>query len=145
MIERLVPFMLAFCTFFAATIAPVWSDSGESHIYTTNKTTDAWVWVTVYTRTAVKAGTATQYSNHNRGAWCVGPGQTDKHGLHAMIDLVRGEITKTAGCAHPVVADQWNTFGSPANRVSNFTLQKAGLPNGTARYEFNGGGGTIRM
>lgn len=81
---------------FIGSAMPAHAGSVESHIDTDNAT-KVWVWVTAY---SLISGWKIE------GAWCVGPGQYDRHGLRAMILKVRFEVTKNHGCAHPVLLDE---------------------------------------
>jgi len=104
----------------------------ESHIWTRNET-NVWVWVTAYTVFGPGISKI-------QGAWCVGPNQFDKHGVHATIREVRFEITKNNGCAHPVLLDR-TEFGPPEGASSTtvtYTIRQEGsgfqILGGRSRY-----------
>jgi hypothetical protein len=82
---------------------PAGAREDQSHVYVDNSTPDAWVWVTAYTRTFSKSA----------GAWCVAPGEQDRHGLKADVAEVRVEVTHK-NCAHPVILDQRAGFPKDA-------------------------------
>lgn len=106
--------MLLICT--ACTVGIAHARGDQSHIYTHNQS-DTGVWVTVYSGqreyTDVSHGQY-RFVYTNRGAWCVGPGKTDEHGLSAQILHVRFEITKTTNCAHPVLIDNTQEYAPDA-------------------------------
>lgn len=99
---------------------PARAGYSESHIYTKNDTS-VWVWVTAYTVYGPGVSKI-------QGAWCVGPGQFDRHGLHASIREVRFEVTKNHGCAHPVLLDK-TEFGpsdAAASTTHQYTIREEG-------------------
>jgi hypothetical protein len=96
---------IAACVLAAATLlaAPASAKYNESHVWTNNDTTDAYVWVTAY-RTDIAIPQA--------GAWCVPPGKHDQHGLHATLNHVRIEVSH-GGCQHtPVLRNEYRDFST---------------------------------
>jgi hypothetical protein len=130
MITRLLSLLLALSV-NVALIAPALADQSETQVVTNNQTTDAWVWITAYTRVRIDA--VNSYGEVNKGAWCVRPGQTDQHGLKAWIVEVRSEVTMSPNCAHPVI---WNAvwYLDPYARTGTYTLTGHG-----GKYKFLGG------
>jgi hypothetical protein len=77
----------------------------ESHIYFENKS-DAFVWVTAYERnTDIIPG----QMGKTVGAWCVAPGQPDRHGVSARVNEVRAEVS-AGGCQRHVALNQLRGF-----------------------------------
>ena len=58
-----------------------------------NDTRDAWAWITYYSDSKIVA------------AWCVDPGKSGARNSTYRITRLRVEVTRKAGCAHPVVLD----------------------------------------
>ena len=64
-------------------------------VHVTNKTPDAWAWVTAYSA----------YSGHIDGAWCVAPGEKSTRTFSNVVGRLRVEAT-VRNCAHPVMLDR---------------------------------------
>ncbi|HEY5258432.1 MAG TPA: hypothetical protein VIJ12_08650 [Candidatus Baltobacteraceae bacterium] len=123
LVSMFAAFVLTSSTGFAA--------GSESHIYTNNKS-DSWVWITVYQDTSGGPQWGGYSSNEkNIGAWCVAPGQFDKHGVHADIYSVRAEVTYS-GCSHPVRADLRQSFDR------HYYVGVYTLTGSNGHYEFKG-------
>jgi len=96
---------------------PGWPPKNSDYnINIRNTTTDAWVWITIYKN----KGGGNSPGTGIDAAYCVGPGEDDYNSF-ARVGQVRGEVTNTAGCAHPVVKNIYKNIGS--NKVFKGTLK----------------------
>jgi hypothetical protein len=92
-------FLAAFLLVLAA---PALAASFAVHV--TNKTPDAWAWVTAYSA----------YAGNIDGAWCVAPGEKSTRTFSNVIGRLRVEAT-VKNCAHPVMLDRSLTGAAHAS------------------------------
>ncbi len=97
---------LALCSLLTAFLlvlaAPTSAASFAVHV--TNKTPDAWAWVTAYGA----------YAGNIDGAWCVAPGEKSSRNFSNVIGRLRVEAT-VKNCAHPVMLDRSLTGAAHAS------------------------------
>lgn len=73
-------------------------------VHVTNKTPDAWAWITAYGA----------YAGNIDGAWCVAPGEKSTRTFSNAIGRLRVEAT-VKNCAHPVMLDRSLTGAAHAS------------------------------